>query len=396
MISGLSPCVLRASLMFTVILIAEMMFRKTNIFQSLILSAFILLLLNPYFLFDTGFQLSYLAVIGIVIFQKPIVSLCQPKNKIVKMAWELIAVSLAAQLATIPLTFLYFHQFPTYFLIANLIAIPYTNILMFAALGVIFLSPIVYLSSYLGIALAKALFWFNKIIFFLNQLPFASIRNIHFDGFDALLLGGILISWAFWISSKRYKLILLGFFLFFVFSSKQLIEKLQVLENKNITVYGVKNHSVIGFTQGTKCFILTDSSLTQQSGLWLQHISNNMSKNRISDVGFIYNLQKGSKHVENNFCQIENYIHFCKQTICVLDSNNSLKRHEKLFPVDMLIVTQKTKRNIELILKEYQPKRVVVDANVSLYFTKRWLKACEKAKVICYNVKEKGAFQLNL
>lgn len=119
-ITGLAPSVKRAAAMFTFVTIGGLLRRPVNIFHSLFASLFFLLLLNPLLIFEIGFEMSYLAVFGIVIFQPKIVALYKPRTIIFNYFWELTAVSISAQLATFPLSVFYFGQFPNYFLLANL------------------------------------------------------------------------------------------------------------------------------------------------------------------------------------------------------------------------------------------------------------------------------------
>ena len=120
-LTGASPSVLRAAVMFSCIAIGKNLKKDVSIFTSLAASALILLCFNPYYLWAVGFQLSYLAVIGIVVFQKPIYNCLYIKNKWIDKVWQLMAVSTAAQLLTFPLCIYYFHQFPNLFLLQILL-----------------------------------------------------------------------------------------------------------------------------------------------------------------------------------------------------------------------------------------------------------------------------------
>ena len=132
LLTGAAASVLRSAVMFTFITIGNNLTKKSSIYNSLAASAFVMLCYNPYYLWDVGFQLSYLAVVGIVIFQKPIYNLIYIKNKRADKVWKLMAISLAAQILTFPICIYYFHQFPNLFLITNIIAVPLSSIILFA------------------------------------------------------------------------------------------------------------------------------------------------------------------------------------------------------------------------------------------------------------------------
>ncbi|MEM6298879.1 MAG: ComEC/Rec2 family competence protein, partial [Bacteroidota bacterium] len=150
LITGFSPSVVRAVLMFSFIEIAKL-FRRQNItYNSIGASAFLLLLYNPNYVFEVGFQLSYLAVIGIVFLYPRWSMLWKSDIWIVQRAWELGVVSVAAQLATFPLAIYYFHQFPNYFLLTNLIVLPAVAIILQAGLAFLLLGWIPYVGVFFG------------------------------------------------------------------------------------------------------------------------------------------------------------------------------------------------------------------------------------------------------
>src|SRR6185436_16943723 len=129
-LAGAQPSILRSAVMFTCIVLGESLSRKSSVYNTLALSAFLLLCYNPYWLWDVGFQLSYAAVLSIVIFMKPIYNWFYIKNKVLDFTWKMNAVTLAAQVLTVPLSIYHFHQFPNYFLLTNLVAVPVSSVIV--------------------------------------------------------------------------------------------------------------------------------------------------------------------------------------------------------------------------------------------------------------------------
>ena len=149
-VAGLSASVVRAVTMFTFLAIG-LSFRRKNIIEfSLIASMFFLLIVKPMFLFDVGFQLSYLAVFGIVWVQPLLYKLWNPKLKIVDKFWQLLTVSFAAQAGILPLSLYYFHQFPGLFWMSNLIIIPFLGAILIGGIVIIFLSLIGFLPQFIA------------------------------------------------------------------------------------------------------------------------------------------------------------------------------------------------------------------------------------------------------
>lgn len=118
-LTGLSPSVLRAVFMFTVLTIGELLGKPRDNLNVLFFTAFVLMLIDPFTLFDIGFQLSFCAMLGIFLFYPSVSALFHPKNRLFKWFWDATAIGFAAQLMTTPLSLYYFHQFPNYFLLAN-------------------------------------------------------------------------------------------------------------------------------------------------------------------------------------------------------------------------------------------------------------------------------------
>jgi len=181
LVAGASPSVLRAAIMFTCIGIGNLLERKSGIYNSLAASAFLLLCYNPFWLWDVGFQLSYVAVLSLAIFVKPIYDLLKIQNKVLDHAWKLCAVTLAAQILTIPLCIYHFHQFPGLFLIANLVVVPLSGIILLGEIllcGVCFIPP---LANFIGLLLTSSIHWMNSFVESLDQIPFATLHDLHLN-----------------------------------------------------------------------------------------------------------------------------------------------------------------------------------------------------------------------
>jgi len=179
LLTGLSPSVLRASTMFSFVLIGQSLRRHSNVYNSLAISAFILLFINPSLIFNVGFQLSYCAVLGIVILQPRLHNLMRSRLWLVDKISGLVAVSIAAQLATFPLSLYYFHQFPVYFWLTNIIVIPLTTlILYFGFLFFLFsFQPVV--AGFIGKAQAFLINGMNISVETIREFPLSIINGIN-------------------------------------------------------------------------------------------------------------------------------------------------------------------------------------------------------------------------
>lgn len=210
LLTGLSPSVVRSATMFTFIIFGQNYGRRVNIIGSLSASALVLLVLNPNLLFDLGFQLSYSAVFSIVILQKHIVQIWTPLNGILYWTWQLISVSIAAQIGTAPFSIYYFHQFPNLFIITNIIVIPAAYIVITLGIGVLILSFIPLISTLLGKVLAYFLFGLNYAITYIEQLPYAVSRDLYISFSIFIILVLLIIFISIWLIKRKRKFILVN------------------------------------------------------------------------------------------------------------------------------------------------------------------------------------------
>ncbi len=198
-ITGLSPSVCRSAVMISFSIIGKQINHQSNPFNLIAGSAFFLLIIDPAYLLDIGFQLSYLAVLGIIYFYDAIYRLCYFENKFADQIWMLIAVSIAAQLSTLAISLYYFHQFPNYFLLANLLAIPLSSIALYLGIALLALNPIPFIAKYIGLVLSKCIALMGYILHKISILPYALCYYYHIDSMAACLLMALLLCYSFYL-----------------------------------------------------------------------------------------------------------------------------------------------------------------------------------------------------
>ncbi len=171
LLSGASPSVIRSAGMFSLVLFARTILRDSIIYNTLAASAFLLLCFDPNWIWDTGFQLSYAAVLGLCLFSKPLRNLIPLKNKLLASLWDAVSVSLAAQILTTPVCIYYFHRFPSYFLFANLLAVPLSSGVLIGGILLCICSFIQPLGQLLGWMLGFLIYFLNEFIIYISNLP---------------------------------------------------------------------------------------------------------------------------------------------------------------------------------------------------------------------------------
>jgi competence protein ComEC len=192
--------------MFSFVALAKPLGWRTNIYNTLATSAFVLLLYDPYLIMSVGFQLSYLAVLGIVYLQKPLYNLWLIDNRVGNWVWEITCISIAAQVATFALGMLYFHQFPVYFLVSNLFVIPLSTAILVGGILLLAVSWLSAVADLVGWLLQWLIEILNWTVMVTEKLPFSIISGIHLTTFQCWLIMAALLSLIFMLEYRNRKL----------------------------------------------------------------------------------------------------------------------------------------------------------------------------------------------
>ncbi len=213
LLTGLSPSVIRSAMMFSFILVGRSLNRSSNIYNSLSLSALcIFILFDPLMLLEVGLQLSFLSVAGIAFLYPKIYKLIFIKNKLLDKTWTLVSVSIAAQTATFALSIYYFHQFPNYFIPANLLIIPLSTIGIFAGIVLLFVYPIPFLSIKIGWIVKQVISLLNTSAIFIENLPGSVWQGITINLFSFIIVYVILFAFVYYLEKKSIN----GLYLFLI------------------------------------------------------------------------------------------------------------------------------------------------------------------------------------
>ena len=382
LLTGASPSVMRAAIMFSFISVGSIFKKRSSVYNSLCVSAFALLCFDPFLLWNVGFQLSYLAVLGIVVLQKPIYHWVYTKNKILDLIWKMASVSIAAQIFTIPLCFYYFHQLPLLFLVANLIAIPLATLALWGCITLLLLSPLGVLPVYFGKLITGILWLMNHSVLFISTLPFALWNNVSISVIETILLYIIFISFIYWAINKNKFAFKIGIAFTLVFSVIISANKWNSYGQKKMIVYNIPSRSAIDFIDGNKFHLVSDSVLSEDK--LLQNF--NLKPSRVS---FMANNKSDTKNLvflQNNFYQFHN------KKVLIIDSSISYPPFQQKVVVDYLIISKNSKVKIKDLAQIFECKQYIFDASNSLWKIGQWKKECEELHLQSHSVPEQGAF----
>jgi competence protein ComEC len=382
LLTGASASVCRAAVMFTFITVGNSFARKSSIYNSLAASAFVMLCYNPFYLWDVGFQLSYLAVFGIVVFQIPIYNCFFIKNKWLDKVWKLAAISLAAQTLTFPICIYYFHQFPNFFLFTNIIAVPLSSIILYATIGLISLSWIPVIGIYLGKAINGMVWLMNHFILWVDSLPFTVWDRIPATYITTTLLYGVVIGAAIWlltVNKNGFRLSLLCLLAFIIVHANNTWE---IQNQQKLIVYNVPQHRAIDFIKGNSYQFVGDSVLLQdgmQQNFHLKPARIALQLNKPTDSLSV-------KLLNPKFCQ------FINKKIFMIDQSFIFDSIPKRIDIDYIIISKNAKLGIKQLADFFNCQLYVFDASNSMWKIDKWQKECEELHLRNFSIPKQGAF----
>ena len=263
-LTGLSPSVQRAAIMVTVFVVGDNLKRGMNIYNTLAASALLILFMNPLNLFDIGFQLSYSAVLGIVFLHPKFNRLLAFENKLMKYLWDILTVSVAAQISTLPLTIFYFNQFPVYFWLTNLYIIPVVQLLIPLGIFLFFVAKVPVISVIISFLLHKIIHFTFLFLQYIESLPFAvSEINLSTTGFIFVLIS--LFFLFVFIESKRTHFLQFSILFLTAFAGTSCINKYNRLNEKIFIVYNYPENTMIHLISGRRNYIISEKYLDSSS-----------------------------------------------------------------------------------------------------------------------------------
>jgi competence protein ComEC len=242
-VTGLSPSVLRAVTMFSFLVVAKPLNQRTNIYNVLTASAFFLLLLDPFLILSVGFQLSYLAVFGIVYLHPLLYRMYEPESKWADELWKVTSVSIAAQAATFPLGLLYFHQFPNYFLLSNLYVLPLGFAILIGGLAVLTFSFVELIADFLGMLLELIIRLMNYLTFLTESLPYSVIDGINITVLQCAMLMMIVFGAVLFVQHRRRWMMFVVTACLLIFSLSSWTEYITHVDPPHISIYKVSRQS---------------------------------------------------------------------------------------------------------------------------------------------------------
>ena len=327
LIAGSSPSVLRATLMFNLIGLSLLIRDKGGRFDSLMLSMLFLLLINPSYLYDVSFQLSYAAVFSILTFYPIALRWWFPENKYVRYLWSLVAVGFTAQIVVIPISLYYFHQFSILFFISNLVVVPLLQPILILGILCLLLASTVGLPNIIIFITEKLIWLMNTVIRLIAEQEFFIIRNIQFNTLTliaSLLIVISIIWWRYYLHQKAVKAILISIFILQVVL---FYNKYQLSTTEEMLIFSKYKEKVIAIRQGQRLKVFQNDTLS------------------LSPILKNYIKQKGITDI--SLLKMPYLLHFKEKNYLLMDSMGIYPTSKQVVIDSVIFVQQTPKINLD-------------------------------------------------
>jgi len=356
LLTGFSPAVCRAAVMISMIIIGKTYSRYINTLNILAISAFFLLLYDPFFILDVGFQLSYLAVAGLVILQPIVYKWMDIENKWGDKLWAACSISIAAQVITFPLSAFYFHQFPVYFLISNLFIIIPSEIILAAGIFYLILPDIPYISSTLGWILEKSILLMNKVLAAIEHFPYSGINKIWITSSEYLLLYVIIICIFCFLYDRKKWLLKISLICMLLLVISISFKRWSHSQSDNIAFLNLRKHTGIVFKNGNEAMIVTDLSDTDKTYRYsVQPYLDSCQVNNVQKVLPDSNIRLSFLLKEHNLIQ------FRDKRVLIFDKQLQSAELPQKLQTDYLYISGNPATSIDFINKYYDYGLLIID-----------------------------------
>lgn len=386
-LTGMAPGTMRAGLMFSLVVIGQMFFQRPPTLNAIAASALILLLCRPLLLFDVSFQLSYSAVLGIVIFVPRLNELLPipswKKRWTVPIKWilakgrTLMCVSIAGQICTAPFTLFYFHQFPLYFLVANMIVVPFAAILLGSVLVMVALAWWPWAFKAVGAILSVELSATERITSIISSWPYSMIKEIYFDGFMLCLLLAIVAAIGFILFRRRWSIAVTLALAIILTAYSRHIES-RCASQRHFDVYNVGNRTAIEFFAGHESYLLCDSNTAKLPEKIDFQTSGNLQYRKAKRRHI---LRIDTTFCDNNLFVSGHFVGFDGKSMRIIDRSNYRQTAINKPHLEYILLRESPYITISELRKQYDFDTVIIASQNSQRRRSAWKAECDSLNI---------------
>ncbi len=379
-LTGFPPSAVRAAVGFTLVAAGICLRREGNAINTWAATAFLLLCYNPYWLWDVGVQLSFLAVLSILLFYKPVRNLVMAPNKLLQAVWDTFAVSIAAQILVFPLVLYYFHQFPLLGLAASLPAALYSTLLMIGSLLLFVLAAIFGSCTWLGDVLAWCTTLFHRIVLQLAQLTPQGARHLWISSTDYWLMMTVVIGCCLFCFNRHRAYLYSAIICCLLLMGSFMYQDAVALRSERLVVYNTARSGMADYFRGKSVIA---------AGLAAHY-----PPDPKTGAYTLLPARLGYRAITENAADTARcYWKIGGKSVLYL-KGDIVPKAGNSFPVDYLVLSTFCRYRGAAWQAAFHPGMVILDGSISRSKAQRWKAQLQALGIKVYWVQEKGAWML--
>jgi len=371
-ITGLSASVMRSVTMFSAVALGIALKRSKSQFQTLLISLFVLLLIRPNFIYDVGFQLSYLAVFGILWLMPVAMQFWKPLWWIVMKIWQLIALGTIAQLCVLPLSLYYFHQFPLLFLVANLVIVPFMGLLLGGGVLVVLVSALNINIPIIIKGYDFLMSFMNGLIYWVADQDTLVIRNIPFGTFELICVFVGVLGLGLWLEKPNQRKIFIPLLAGCILIGGIHYQENQKAHQDSLWIFHRNRQTIIAQKKGIQLRLYQHKDSIKNK---LTLLENFKMKERIQ---FVDTVPHRNVFLESNLLVVDE-----KKVIIPIGNQ----------PPNILL-TQSPKIHLKELIDSLKPQKIIADGSNYPTLVRQWEETCKREKISFHNTYTDGPVQL--
>ena len=387
-ITGAAPAMLRAAIMFTIILYAKYFKPSANVFNVLAICALLMLLYDPNMIYQASFQFSFVAMLSLVYFQPYIKNWYTPTNFITKGIWELTSVAIAAQILVVPITIYFFHKFPLYFILTGVVSVWLSTVALYTGLAMFVVeyiySPVNFLLGKLFTFLMDV---FIKSVTMVKEIPFCSIDGIVLSEFELIVIYILLIMLMLYVMNKKFYLLkgIVSMICIIILTTGLRIHNAnhQVM----FTIYDNRNKNQIDIFDGRTVYGISFDTTTSAELNPFINLNNRIYKS-VSDVK---EVDRNSDFIGMNCRKRKDVLQLRNKYFCILDENNQSLILDNF---DYIFITNNIQFKSNLVVKKNAV--IIADRNMDQNNLNEWYNFAEGKGISFHSLKNNGSISIKV
>lgn len=385
--TGLSPSVVRSVIMFSLLALGSLFSQKGIPLNTLAIAAMAMLLFNPAWLFDVGFQLSFCAVVAISLIYPLLYRLLPVSNRFLKWLWGLLCVSLAAQVGTAPLVLIYFSRFSTYFLLTNVLVIPLVSLIMYVAVIMLLATPFPAVQEAVAWVVKTLISTLNGSVRWVERLPFSSIDGIWMDRWEAVFFYLSVLLFLFCVASFRVKRVLTFEVCVLLGTGYHLVRVLDARPEQSVVFYNVRGCAAVHCiaTDGRSWLAYADS-VPDERRLY-RAASNSWNRQGLETPVAVV-----ADYSSDEFCVSNHILTFAGCRVCMVNDD---RWENKMAPqplfIDYLYLCKGYYGQVEELTQLFTVKQVVLDSSLPNYQKERLSAECHRLGIHFISLSDEGS-----